>query len=157
MEYNSLSPSFIQHRLMHINRLHRAAVHNKVSKTGMHRSQHMLLMYLNRKDFKVSQKDIAEHFEISPAAVAVCLKKLENGGYIKKTTSSEDNRFNEVTITGKGREIVEFSHNAFSDIDNQTLEDISDEEKLQLLCILEKIEANLKALAGKEYTDEKMV
>ena len=44
----------------------------------------MILMYLTRCTTTPSQKDIAKHFEISAAAVAVSLKKLEAGGYIKR-------------------------------------------------------------------------
>ncbi len=146
----STTPQVIQRRLMHINRLHRCTVESRVNQTGLPRSQHMMLMHLNRCDFKVSQKELAEHFEISPAAVAVTLKKLEIDGYIEKAASKDDNRFNEITITPKGRSIVEFSHKVFSEIDEKTFEGISNEERLKLLEILDKVETNLKSIMGKE-------
>ncbi len=152
-----LTPQAIQRRLIHINRLHRTAVDTNVSKAGLPRGQHMTLMYLNRRDCKVSQKEIAEHFEISPAAVAVSLKKLESGGYIVKSASRDDCRFNEVAITEKGRCIVEFSRGVFSEIDEKTFEGITDTEKAQLITILDKIEGNLKTLIRKEEHNEKMV
>ncbi len=157
LDNNNLSPQTIQRRLMHINRLHRAAVDTKVSEAGLPRGQHMTLMYLNRRGFKASQKEIADHFEISPAAVAVSLKKLESGGYIVKSTSKDDSRYNEVAITEKGRCVVEFSHRVFSEIDEKTFDGLTDEEKLQLTLILDKIEGNLKTLIRKEEHNEKMV
>ena len=110
----------------------------------------MILMYLNRCHDKISQRDIAEHFEISPAAVAVSLKKLELGGYIARKTSDNDSRYNEIEITKKGKEIVDFSHSIFEDIDNKTFADMSEEEKLTLLSLLDKVLTNLKDMNDKE-------
>ena len=150
MSKETVAPNIIQRRLMHINRLHRCAIDSKVSKAGLPRSQHMMLMHLNRRDFKVSQKELADHFEISPAAVAVTLKKLESDGYIEKAASKDDSRFNEIAITEKGRSVVEFSHKVFSETDEKTFEGISDEERIILLEILDKVEINLKSILGKE-------
>ena len=50
-------------------------------------------MYLSDRGEKYpSQKDIAETFEISAAAVAVSLCKLANSGYIKEKNLDSDNR-----------------------------------------------------------------
>lgn len=150
LDKNILTPRSIQHRFMHINRLHRTAVDTKMSATGIHRSQHMILMYLNRCRDKISQKDIAKHFEISAAAVAVSLKKLESGGYIRRQCSKNDNRFNEIEITEKGKEIVDMSHCIFEEIDNRTFEGISDREKQTLVALLDRVMNNLKSINEKE-------
>ena len=135
---------------MAVNRLHRATINAKISETGIHGSQHMTLMYLNRCRDKISQKDIAEHFEISPAAVAVSLKKLEAGGYIKRKCSENDNRFNEIEITKKGKEVVDFSHSLFEQIDAGTFEGINEDEKHTLVDLLDKVICNLKNMNEKE-------
>lgn len=150
MDKNSLSPRTIQHKFMCVNRLHRAAVESKMSATGIHRSQHMILMYLYRCKDKISQKDIADHFEISAAAVTVSLKKLENGGYIKRRAAKNDNRFNEIEITDKGKEVVDFSHNVFDSIDNLTFDGITEEEKRTLVSLLDKVIINLKKMNRKD-------
>ena len=146
----TISPREVQHKLMSVNRLHRATLNAKISETGIHGSQHMTLMYLNRCRDKISQKDIAEHFEISPAAVAVSLKKLEAGGYIVRKTSDNDSRYNEIEITEKGKEIVDFSHSIFEDIDNKTFKGMSEEEKQTLVLLLDKVTNNLKSINDKE-------
>ena len=64
--------------------MHRRAIEQWATDAGMHRSQHRMLMYLTRCKGTPSQKDLAKHFDISPAAVAVTLKKLENDGYIER-------------------------------------------------------------------------
>ncbi len=147
---NSNDPRAIQHRLMQINRLHRSAIEAKMTATGIHKSQHMILMYLNRCKSHVSQKEIARHFEISPAAVAVSLKKLESAGFIKRNCSENDNRFNEIEITEKGKDIVNYSHTVFESIDNSAFEGICQEDKQKLAELLDKIICNLKSISGKD-------
>lgn len=110
----------------------------------------MILMYLYRCKDKISQKDIAEHFEISAAAVAVSLKKLENGGYIRRRCAESDNRFNEIEITDKGKEVVDYSQNSFEAIDMKTFEGITEEDKQKLADLLDKVICNLKKLSGKD-------
>ena len=66
--------------------------------TGISHSHHLLLMQLHFQDFK-SQKEIAKHLNISPAAVTMSLKKLEAEGYVEKNINPEDTRFNFVSLT----------------------------------------------------------
>lgn len=110
----------------------------------------MILMYLYRCKDKTSQKDIAAHFEISAAAVAVSLKKLEAGGYIKRKCSENDNRFNEIEITERGKEIVDLSHCLFKQIDDNTYEGINDDEMQTLVLLLDRVLDNLKKMNEKE-------
>ena len=140
----------IQRKLMHISKLHRIAADAKISVTGIRRNQHMILMYLYRRNESVSQKEIAEHFDVSPAAITVSLKKLERDGYITRRSSKNDNRFNEIELNDKGKDIVIYSYNSFESIDNQTFEGITDEEKVILATILDKVINNLKNISGQD-------
>lgn len=115
-------------KMKHINRIHHCTIERKVSEMGLHRSQHMVLMYLVKHAQGVSQIEIAQNFDISPAAVAVTLKKLESCGYIERNTVQEDNRKNSVVFTQKGKDIVEKSKELFDSVDSKMLETITDEE-----------------------------
>lgn len=90
-----------------------------------------------------SQKDIAEDFGVSPAAVAVTIKKLENGGYIARTSFKGDMRQNRIEITPKGRELVEKSHSIFHAVDERMFSDFDEFELSLLLSYLERIRNNL--------------
>ena len=127
-----------------INKMHHTLIDKEVSELGLHRSQHMLLMYLVRNGESVSQKEIADHFEISPAAVAVTLKKLEVGGYILRSTVDDDNRKNSVIFTKKGKDIVEKSRVIFENVDSKMLELITDDEYDILTRCFEKMQQGLK-------------
>ena len=78
MEKQKRSPREVCGMFMKTDRLHRKAFEGLVSRLGIHRSQHIMLMHL-AKDEGTSQKALAEHLQISDAAVAVTIKKLEAG------------------------------------------------------------------------------
>lgn len=150
MDKNLISSRAIQNKFICIGRLHHQAIEGKIGATGVHKSQHMILMYLYRNKSELSQIDIAKHFEISPAAVAVSLKKLEAGGYIERNSALSDNRYNEIRITEKGKEVVEYSRKVFECIDEKTFKGITDNERETLTSLLDKIIFNLKQFSGKE-------
>lgn len=129
---------------IHTDRLHRKQVERFADTLGIHRSQHFVLMRTAHMGGSVAQKTLASELEISPAALAVTLKKLQNGGFIKKVPTGDDQRENTVTLTEKGKEIIRVSEQKFSGIDAKMMEGFSDEELLRLLGFLERMQENLK-------------
>nr|MBP3599114.1 MarR family transcriptional regulator [Eubacterium sp.] len=124
------------------NRLHRAKVEKAFEGTGLHRAQHRTLMVLSRNEYQ-SQVELAKALEVSTATLAVSLKKLERDGYIQKTAKAEDSRAKFVTLTDKGKEVVEKSRTIFEAIDTQAILDFSEEELVQLRSYLKRIYENL--------------
>ncbi len=139
-------------KLMKINHAHKHLIDSQVAEIGLHRTQHRILMHLARKGNLSSQKELAAHLEITPAAISGALQKLESDGYILRSLGT-DNRFNEITITDKGREIVEKTRMLFSHVDDRLFEGFSEEELSAFTGYLERIIANLR---GNEQ-NEKMV
>lgn len=133
----------IMGKLMAILRDHKSAVDQHVNDTKLHKSQHRLLMCLAGFGEKVSQRDLAEKLNITPAAVAVTLKKLEKAGIVSKKISEEDNRFNEVIMTEKGKKIVKESQKLFNSTDALMFEGFTEEELTQFEGYLDRIQKNL--------------
>ena len=79
-----------------------------LNKDGLYRVQHQLLMCVYKYP-DASQKELARIQNVSTAAVAVTLKKLEKGGYVGRIVDRDDNRYNKIRITEKGRKEVERS------------------------------------------------
>lgn len=129
---------------MQTDKLHRKVVEKHISGLGIHRSQHVMLMTLARFDRAVSQKELAAKLQISTAAAAVSLRKLESGGYIARISSKEDLRYNEVTITKKGLDIVNRSEEIFKSIDKIMTDRIDDEELSGFIATVTKMKTNLK-------------
>lgn len=102
-------------------------IEKKVEHTGVYRSQHRLLMMLGRHP-NCSQSEIAEKMNISPAAVAVSLKKLEKSGHINRRCDENDNRVNAIEITEKGKMTIAVSEEYFREIDSALLKGFREEE-----------------------------
>lgn len=132
------------YKMIQVDRLHRSIFEKMHSAFGIHRSQHRLLMYISRNDVCPSQKVIAEHFGISPAAVAVSLKKLEDGGYILRESLENDNRFNRIALTEKGKCLVRKSEEFFSMCDYAMFENFTESDYENLTACLEKMQEGLK-------------
>ena len=129
------------------------AIELQVKDTGVYRSQHRMLMHLSRQP-NCSQVELAEQLEVSPAAIAVSLKKLEKGGYIRRETDENDNRIHQVLITRKGKAVIEESFVMFRETERRMFEGFSEEEMNLLDCYLERIFRNLSG-SGKAVESEK--
>lgn len=132
--------------------LHRRVIEQWATDAGMHRSQHRMLMYLTKCGSTPTQKDLAKHFDISPAAVAVTLKKLESDGYIERGKCAErsDSRFNEIKITELGRNAAMQSRKYFQHVDCEAFKGFTDSELEAFASLLERMQENLKNIAPLE-------
>ena len=126
-------------------RLHKRIVERETNQLGLHGSQHHLLMHLANHE-TVSQKELASQLKVSPASVAVSLKRLESEGYISKAMDLEDNRFNKITITDKGKNIVDKSRQVVIKIDEAAFCGFSEEEMEQLTSMVERIYHSLESI-----------
>ena len=147
--------------------MHRAMIESRVHEIGVHRTQHRILMHLARRERLPSQKELAAHLDITPAAVTGALKKLERDGYVERSLG-QDNRYNELTITEKGKELVKLTRRLFSEADISMFEGFSAEELSAYVQCLEKMQDNIRKQIGdlpkyhketerKENNNEKMV
>lgn len=126
-------------------RSHYQLFEKRVRAFGVHRSQHKILMYLSRHEGEqVSQKDIAESFEISAAAVAVSVKKLEDEGLIERKTQSNDNRSNVILLTDRGNAIVEETRSLINGIDDAMFDGFNGKEIVEFSAYLSRLCDNIK-------------
>ncbi len=135
------------------NRLHMKVFDKCLGSMNIRRSQHRILMYLARNGTAVSQKDIATEFEISPAAVAVTLKKLEQSGFIERAAHENDSRYNSVSITAKGLDIVNATREAFYKVDMFMFESLTTDELDALSTSLSKMHNSLKKMYESENNE----
>ena len=127
-------------------RLHKSLFDGVMNTVGLHRSQHWALLYLHRQGAIDSQKKIADHLGISPAAVAVMMKRLETLGYVRRQISSSDSRNHIIVLTEAGEEILRRTRRFFSDIDRRMLKGLSDNELDVFIACHQKIQENLQAM-----------
>ena len=130
-------------------RMHRKLFERMVTSLGIHRSQHFLLMNIDRHGAG-SQKELAERMKISTAAVAVSLKKLESEGYIERRTAEDDGRNNEISITEAGRRVIGVSKDYIHKLDDAMFDGIDEETLTLFMSCLERIQKNLAEFGERE-------
>ena len=137
-------------KMIRANRLHRSYVEKITRDAGIHRSQHHILIYLMKATTPPSQKELAAAFEITPAAIAMSLKKMEQKGLIERITSPEDSRVNLIAISEKGKEIMESNKLLMEKTDRAMIDGVTDDEFVALSRVLDKFVANLLKLGEDE-------
>ncbi len=131
------------HALLYTMRLHRAAIERALADLGIHHSQHRMLVHLHRHGGEVAQRVLSEELDISPAAVAVTLRKLEEQGLILRKAGGKDGRCKAVTITREGEELLRTSHGAFTAVDLSMFASLNEEELSSLRDTLLRMQAAL--------------
>ncbi len=103
----------------------------------------MMLMHLARRERCPSQRELAQEFGITPAAVTGVLKHLEGDGYITRE-AGRDTRYNEITITERGRAVVEESRLRFRKTDESIFAGFDDSDLEKYVSILERMQENMR-------------
>ena len=132
--------------MIRTDRMHMALIDSRIKSIGLHRTQHRILMRLSRFGHLPSQKELAEHLDITAAAVTGALKKLERDGYVERTIG-QDNRFNELKLTKKGKELVELTRKRCSEVDTAIFDGFTSEELTGYIECLNKLQENMKRLS----------
>ena len=95
----------------------------------------------------ISQTELAGHMNISTAAMSCTVKVLEKQGLIKKSTNTEDLRFNNITLTEKGKTMHKETLSAMLNTDEHMLEGFTEDEADLLLSMLDRVQTNLLKLS----------
>lgn len=143
----TMIPNSLEHQIINqhiwLGKAHRSLVEHRVQETGVYRGQHQLLMCI-AKHPNLTQKELAKLVNVSTAAVAVSLKKLEKGGYVERMVDAKDNRSNKIQLTEKGMQVVRQSIHIFQEIEEQVLTGFTEDEKNQFLSFLCRAGENIK-------------
>lgn len=126
-------------------KLHRALLERHLNKNGIFRAQHQILMCISCNQ-DMSQKELAKQYHVSAASIAVSLKKLEKGGYISRLVDRDDNRYNKIRLTEKGREEVERSISFFEKTEEGMFSGFTEEEKNVFYQYIQKLSENLEQM-----------
>ena len=140
-------------KMIQTEHMHKSLIDAKAKEIGIHRTQHKILMRLARCGKLPSQKELAERFDVTPAAITIALKKIESNGYIRKTLG-KDSRFNEIEITERGRELVKLTREKFSEADRTLFVGFTNEELEFYTRCLEKIQRNIANSANADKKGE---
>lgn len=116
-----------------------------VKDTGLTPGQPKVLDYLKKHDGAV-QKEIAINCHIEPASLTTILNGMESKGYIRRIICTTNRKYLNVFLTELGRKYVERLETEFAGIEKSALKSFTDDEKEQLIYLLEKLYDNLSEM-----------
>ncbi|CAN7563020.1 MarR family winged helix-turn-helix transcriptional regulator [Rhizobium sp. LjRoot254] len=119
-------------------RSHRAKAASMLADIGLFPGQEILLMQLAESDGK-PQKTLCESIGLDHSTVAKSVARLERDGLIERRKCPSDGRISQVHLTRKGREITDRITRVWAELERQTVEGLTAEERAQLMATAKKI------------------
>lgn len=131
--------------LAEVVRLQLRVYNGRFRATGLNQSQVAALIHLDRVE-ELSQTDLAARLGMRKAAAGALIDGLEGKGLVERTRSREDRRLQLVSITDAGRRVVDEVDRMGEALGTGLRQGISREERAQLVSILQRLRANLRAM-----------
>ena len=108
---------------------------------GLGAGQPKLLSYLSAHG-SCMQKELADYFEVDPAAISRMLAALERGGFITRDAGAPRRRCGLVELTDKGRKAAQDWAECCERFDERLLRGFSDDERGQFAEFLSRAYRN---------------
>jgi DNA-binding MarR family transcriptional regulator len=129
--------------LLRIGKLHRNLMRHRSEELGLHRGQPPVMFALQERD-GISNSDLAEFLEITPATLTNKVKRMEKTGLVIRRRDPEDERVSRIYMTDKGRGIMDELHKSVVGMEDVLLSGFTEAEtrelKSQLLRVVKNIE-----------------
>lgn len=121
----------------------RSYLHPCLRKIGLGPGQPKLLSYLALHG-PCRQRELADYFEIDPAAVSRMLDSLQKGGFINRSSDLSCRRSDLITLTELGEQANQSWQQYCRQMEQTMLRDFSPEEAQQLAQALGRVYRNLQ-------------
>ncbi len=123
---------------------HRRNRHQQaMGRKGLRYGQPPMLMILYDEQ-PICQTKLATLMNVTPASVAVSLKRMEKSGWIVKETDPRDMRFSVIRLTKQGEELAQYCRSEMESIDARQYVGFTEEELSQLADFYKRMNENLK-------------
>lgn len=120
----------------------RFVTHDSLKDSKVYFGQPPILEYL-LKNGCCTQNELAAAMSVSPASMAVSIKRMQKSGLVEKVNDENDMRRNKITITDFGKSQIEKLHLKFDEIDQKMYAGFSNEELEQLKSYIDRLNKNL--------------
>jgi DNA-binding MarR family transcriptional regulator len=125
-------------------KFHRQRADELLNEVGLHVGQEMLLNVLWTEG-EMTQTELANRLEIQPATLTVALKRLEKTGFVVRSRDPDDQRVSRVQPSYKSAELREDVMMAWSRLENETKQNLTEPEQELLAALLAKVSDGLSA------------
>lgn len=103
----------------------------------------MRVLFLLDKHDKLTNSQIVDELDIRPSSVSVMVKKLEDDGLVERHDSAEDKRVSFISLSDKGHELLQSSHDFKAEFSDSLFDGLNDEEKEEFGKLLAKLTDSL--------------
>jgi DNA-binding MarR family transcriptional regulator len=101
------------------------------------------ILHVIQEKKEITMRALAELMEVKPASMTSQINILVNKEYINRINDKEDRRSVKVSLTKKGIEVYSQLHAKKMKVLNKMLANISEEEKKELIKLLEKLHLSI--------------
>jgi DNA-binding MarR family transcriptional regulator len=141
MPEQSLSES-ISYLIAQVCKAHHNCANDVLSQIGLYAGQEMFLLSLWYED-GLTQSQLVEHMCVQPATVSKMLSRMERAGLVERRGDLDDNRVTRVYLTERSRSLKQSVEEAWRELEERTVADLSLEERLLLRRLLLQVQKNL--------------
>lgn len=135
-------PDSISFILTEVCKIRRALSDSMLNEIGLHVGQEMFFMSLLQEE-GATQSEIAERLHIQRATMTNMLRRLEQTGLIERRGDAHDQRVLRVYLTPQGLQLRQQLQQVWHDIEDQTTQGMTPEERLLLRRLLLQVYQNL--------------
>ena len=114
-----------------------------LSEKGDYSSSHGFILYLLSTEGELAMGDIARRINRNKSTATALIKKLSDEDLVETFSSSQDNRKKYVRLTSRGKNFNCLTSEISSSLLSVCWKNFRDDEKENLLTLLEKMEKNL--------------
>ncbi|MGW4121781.1 MarR family winged helix-turn-helix transcriptional regulator [Nocardia sp. NPDC004711] len=134
----------VSNALIRATRLHAMRARQLLQGLGLHPGHELLLMHLWDTGPQ-RQSDLATEFDTDSASMTRTVQRLERAGFVRRRQDPTDGRATLVESTPAGMALRSRIEQLWTDLETDTVGDMSTTQQRQLLRALAKLETNLSS------------
>lgn len=140
------------YQLGDLTRLMRTQFDRRATKFGLTRAQWRALKTIAREP-GLSQRALAEHLEMEPIPIGRVIDRLEQAGFVERRADPADRRLWRLHVTDKAHAVVDDMNLIATELREEALKGLSQQDFDVFRRVLEQIKRNLAALDGEAQPD----
>ena len=117
----------------------------KLQEVGLSRGLIYFIIYIGKHP-KCSPGNISVKMKVDTGHTTRAIEKLVKNGFVLREKSESDGRAYILSLTKKGEEALELIYSLFSQWDEKVFYDIEEEERKQIISVMERIMKNKDGL-----------
>ncbi|MFA5524680.1 MAG: MarR family transcriptional regulator [Tissierellales bacterium] len=133
-----------------VSRLRRTVFDQRMKPMGVTRSQWWVLTNLSRHEGDaLTQSELAKLMEVGKVTVGGLIDRLEANGLVIRAQDPNDRRSRRISVSPKGKQLVEDMRFIAMDINSSSLKGVTEEQLQVLIDVLQTMKKNLSSMEGR--------